>query len=93
MGIAAIILPIVAPAIVSIGVFFFVRSMVTLSALIFLVTPTTQVAAVSVLLLDDSGNQNQAAAFSVCIMLVVAGALALFHGLLWVNARRGKVGS
>lgn len=78
----AVILPVVMPAIISIGVFFFVRSMVTLSAVIFLVTPATQLAAVSVLLLDDSGNQNQAAAFSVCIMLVVALALALFHGLL-----------
>ena len=28
-------------------------------------TPTTQLAAVSVLLLDDAGNLNQAAAFSV----------------------------
>ena len=85
---SAIILPIVAPAIVSIGVFFFVRSMVTLSAVIFLVTPATQLAAVSVLLLDDSGNSNQAAAFSVCIMLVVAAALGLFHGLVWVFAQR-----
>lgn len=85
---AAIILPIVAPSIVSIGVFFFVRSMVTLSAVIFLVTPATQLAAVSVLLLDDSGNSNQAAAFSVCIMLVVAAALGLFHALLWLFAKR-----
>jgi iron(III) transport system permease protein len=84
----SVILPIIAPAIVSIGVFFFVRSMVTLSAVIFLVTPSTQLAAVSVLLLDDSGNQNQAAAFSVCIMAIVAAALALFHGLLRLNARR-----
>ena len=87
---SAIILPIAAPAIVSIGVFFFVRSMVTLSAVIFLVTPQTQLAAVSVLLLDDAGNQNQAAAFSICIMLVVAGALALVHGALWVSSKRGK---
>ncbi|MEO8133155.1 MAG: ABC transporter permease subunit [Betaproteobacteria bacterium] len=88
----AVILPIAAPAIVSIGVFFFVRSMVTLSAVIFLVTPATQLAAVSVLLLDDSGNQNQAAAFSVCIMLVVAGALALFHLLLGLSNRRRQLG-
>ena len=67
--------------------FFFVRSMVTLSAVIFLVTPQTQVAAVSVLLLDDAGNQNQAAAFSVCIMLVVALALLLFQ--LALLRRRG----
>jgi iron(III) transport system permease protein len=84
----SVILPIIGPAIVSIGVFFFVRSMVTLSAVIFLVTPATQLAAVSVLLLDDSGNQNQAAAFSVCIMLVVAGALALLHALLWIAGKR-----
>jgi iron(III) transport system permease protein len=83
----SVILPLIAPAAISIAVFFFVRSMVTLSAVIFLVTPSTQLAAVSVLLLDDSGNQNQAAAFSACIMAVVAVALALFHGLLRVSAR------
>jgi len=77
-----ITLPIIWPSIISVGVFFFMRSMVTLSAVIFLITPSTQLAAVSVLLLDDSGNQNQAAAFSVCIMAVVAATLIVFHSLL-----------
>ena len=84
----SVILPIIAPSIASIGVFYFVRSMVTLSAVIFLVTPATQLAAVSVLLLDDSGNQNQAAAFSVCIMLVVGVALGLFEALSRFVGRR-----
>jgi iron(III) transport system permease protein len=75
----SITLPIIWPSVVSVGVFYFVRSMVTLSAVIFLITPTTQLAAVSVLLLDDAGNQNQAAAFSVCIMAVVAAVLIVFH--------------
>ena len=83
-----VILPIIGPSIISVGVFFFVRSMVTLSAVIFLVTPATQVAAVSVLLLDDAGNVNQAAAFSVCIMLVVALALLLFQLVLRVTGRK-----
>jgi iron(III) transport system permease protein len=83
-----VILPIIGPSIVSVGVFYFVRSMVTLSAVIFLVTPQTQVAAVSVLLLDDAGNANQAAAFSVCIMLVVALALLLFQTLLRLSGRK-----
>ncbi|HEX6136098.1 MAG TPA: ABC transporter permease subunit [Casimicrobiaceae bacterium] len=83
-----VILPLVAPALASIGVFFFVRSMVTLSAVIFLVTPSTQLAAVSVLLLDDAGNQNQAAAFSVCIMLIVAAVLGAFQLLARLAARR-----
>jgi iron(III) transport system permease protein len=83
-----ITLPIIWPTIISVGVFFFMRSMVTLSAVIFLISPTTQLAAVSVLLLDDSGNQNQAAAFSVCIMGVVAVALITFHGLLRLSGAR-----
>jgi len=83
-----VILPIISPSIISVGVFFFVRSMVTLSAVIFLVTPQTQVAAVSVLLLDDAGNANQAAAFSVCIMLVVALALLLFQLVLRMSGRK-----
>jgi iron(III) transport system permease protein len=90
----AVTLPIIGPALASIGVFFFVRSMVTLSALIFIVTPQTQVAAVSVLLLDDSGNQNQAAAYSVCIMVVVGVVLAAFHGgLRLLNRRRVRYSS
>ena len=83
-----VILPIIAPSIISVGVFFFVRSMVTLSAVIFLVTPVTQLAAVSVLLLDDAGNANQAAAFSVCIMLVVATALLMFQLALRISGRK-----
>jgi len=77
-----ITLPLIWPSVVSVGVFFFLRSMVTLSAVIFLITPKTQLAAVSVLLLDDSGSWNQAAAFSVCIMLVVVATLIAFQILL-----------
>ncbi|MEO8304365.1 MAG: ABC transporter permease subunit [Betaproteobacteria bacterium] len=84
----SVTLPIISASIISVGVFFFVRSMVTLSAVIFLVTPMTQVAAVSVLLLDDAGNQNQAAAFSVCIMLVVAAALVLFQATLRLTGHK-----
>jgi iron(III) transport system permease protein len=51
------------------------RSMVTLSAVIFLITPSTQLAAVSVLYLDDRGALNQAAAFAVCIMATVVAFL------------------
>ncbi len=85
-------LPIIAPAIASIGVFFFMRSMVTLSALVFIVTPATQVAAVSVLLLDDSGNQNQAAAYSVCIMAIVLLALGAYHLVLRAARMRRRRG-
>ncbi|KAB2857633.1 MAG: ABC transporter permease subunit, partial [Bauldia sp.] len=63
---AKVTLPLMFPTLIGIAVFFFMRSMVTLSAVIFLITPNTQVAAVSVLYLQDRGATNQAAAFSVC---------------------------
>ncbi len=77
-----ITLPLMWPTLVGVAVFFFMRSMVTLSAVIFLITPSTQVAAVSVLLLEDRGAVNQAAAFSVCIMVVVVIALAIARLIL-----------
>jgi len=77
-------LPVIAPTLVGVAVFFFMRSMVTLSAVIFLITPQTQVAAVSVLLLEDRGATNQAAAFSVCIMATVVAVLLVVRGGLWV---------
>lgn len=52
----------------------------TLAAGIFLVTPSNNLAAVSVLLLDDAGKTSQAAAFSTLIMVV--GVLVFFQGVL-----------
>jgi iron(III) transport system permease protein len=78
----SVTLPIIWPALVSVGVFFFMRSMVTLSAVIFLYSPATQLAAVSVLLLDDAGQMAQASAFSACIMVVVVATLLGFDALL-----------
>ncbi|MCK4709896.1 MAG: ABC transporter permease subunit, partial [Gammaproteobacteria bacterium] len=75
-------LPIILPAILSIAVFFFMRSMVTLSAVIFLVSPSVNMAAVSVMLLDDAGNTTQAAAFSTLIIAIVLSTLIALNLLL-----------
>lgn len=75
-------LPLLFPTLVGIAVFFFMRSMVTLSAVIFLITPNTQVAAVSVLYLQDRGATNQAAAFSVCIIATIMVVLLAVRVLL-----------
>ncbi len=77
-----ITLPIIMPAILSIAVFFFMRSMVTLSAVIFLVSPSVNLAAVSVMLLDDAGNTTQAAAYSTLIIVIVLSALIIMNLLL-----------
>ena len=62
--------PIALPAIISISMYFFLNAMVTLSAVVFLVAPGTELAAVAVLLMDDAGDTAQAAAMSVLIIAV-----------------------
>ena len=81
-------LPIIWPTLLGVGVFFFMRAMVSLSAVIFLITPQTQVAAVSVLQLSDRGAANQAAAFSVCIMAIVLAMLLIVRLILWLSGAK-----
>ncbi|KAF1020525.1 MAG: Sulfate transport system permease protein CysW [Paracidovorax wautersii] len=75
-------LPAVRTTLVAVGLFLFMRSMVTLSAVIFLVTPDVPLAAVTVMRLDEAGFTSQAAAFSTCIMAIVATMAALLHALV-----------
>ncbi len=81
-------LPLILPSLVGLSVFFFMRAMVTLSGVIFLVTPGHNLAAVSVLLLDDSGETTQAAAFSTLIMALVIGVLVAFQLVLRIAGIR-----
>jgi iron(III) transport system permease protein len=73
------VLPFVAPALVSTFFLLFMQSMVTLSAVIFLVTPELNLASVSVMQLNENGFISQAAAYSTCIVAVVASALGLMR--------------
>ena len=75
-------LPIIWPTLLGVWVFYFMRAMVSLSALIFVITPSTNVASMAVLQLSDRGAVNQAAAFSVCIMATVASCLLIVRLLL-----------
>jgi iron(III) transport system permease protein len=73
------------PAIIAISMYFFLNAMVTLSAVVFLVAPGTELAAVAVLLMDDAGDTAQAAAMSVLIiaigLCVRFGYWAVLHGV------------
>ncbi len=82
------VLPYIAPTVLGVFFFLFMRSMVTLSAVIFLVTPSVSVAPVSVLRLDEAGFVSQAAAYSTLIMLVVGGSLLVMRALITAVARR-----
>ncbi len=73
--------PAIQATLLSIAVFLFMRSMVTLSAIIFLFTPAMSLGAVSVMRLDEAGFTSQAAAFSTCIMALVGSLTLALHFL------------
>ena len=87
-----VIAPYVMPMLISILFFLFMRSMVTLSAVIFLTTPELTVAAVTIMRLDDAGLTSQAAAYSTCVMLIVGFALLCMKLVLrYMEQRRFSV--
>jgi len=73
--------PAMRSTLLAVAVFLFMRSMVSLSAVIFLITPSLTMGSVTVMRLDEAGLTSQAAAFSSCIMAVVGAMALLLHRL------------
>jgi iron(III) transport system permease protein len=66
--------------------FFFVNAMTTVSAVVFLYAPHTQLASVAVLNMDDAGDVAPAAAMAVLIFVTAGVARLLFAmGTRWVT--------
>ncbi|UOQ94871.1 putative 2-aminoethylphosphonate ABC transporter permease subunit [Halobacillus shinanisalinarum] len=61
-------LPMCLPAILEMVMYFFVNSMVTISAVVFLYTAEFKLASISIVNMDEAGNLAQAAALSVLII-------------------------
>lgn len=85
-----VVAPHVAPTIISVFFFLFMQSMVTLSAVIFLISASVSVASVSIMRLDEAGFTSQAAAYATCTMGVVIAASILLRLLLALLGRRAR---
>ncbi|MGT2453099.1 putative 2-aminoethylphosphonate ABC transporter permease subunit [Cupriavidus basilensis] len=72
--------PICLPALIDIFRYLFVSAMTTVSAVVFLYSPDTVLAAISVLNMDDAGDTAPAAAMSTLILLTSALACLLLMG-------------
>lgn len=70
--------PMCLPAILDIGIYFFINAMTTVSAVVFLYSPDTTLASVAVLNMDDAGDTAPAAAMAMLIV-VTAGVVRLLH--------------
>ena len=81
-------LPICTPALIDISRYFFINAMTTISAVVFLYSPQTKVAAIAILNLDEAGEIGAAAAMAVLIAAASTLATLLFMGLSWLVDRR-----
>ncbi len=71
-------LPICLPAVLEIGMYYFVNALVTVSAVIFLYSPQLKLAAVAIVNMDDAGDTAAAAAMSTLIILASVGMRILY---------------
>jgi iron(III) transport system permease protein len=81
-------LPICTPTLLDIARYFFINAMTTISAVVFLYSPDTKVAAIAILNLDEAGEAGPAAA---CAVLITAGSTVvtlLFMAVGWWVDRR-----
>jgi iron(III) transport system permease protein len=80
--------PVCLPAIVDISRYYFVNAMTTISAVVFLYSPKTTLAAISILHLDEAGNVGGASAMATLIVATSAIVTALLFCAEWVLIRR-----
>ncbi len=80
-------IPVCMPAIVEMAVYFFINSMVTISAVVFLYAADFKLASVSIINMDDAGDVAPAAAMSVLIVFLNIIARA---GAEWLASKLRK---
>jgi iron(III) transport system permease protein len=85
---ARVTVPVCVPAILDIGIYLFVNAMTTVSGVVFLWGPGTELASVAVLNMDDAGQIASAAAMAMMIFYTNVGVRVL-HLLLsrWLERR------
>jgi iron(III) transport system permease protein len=80
--------PVCLPAVIDISRYYFVNAMTTISAVVFLYSPKTTLAAISILHLDEAGNVGAAAAMATLIVATSAVVTAVFFVLEWLLVNR-----
>lgn len=80
--------PVCLPSILDIGRYYFVNAMTTISAVVFLYSPKTTLASISILQLDEAGAIGSAAAMATLIVATSAVVTAILFALEWWLIRR-----
>jgi iron(III) transport system permease protein len=80
--------PVCLPSVLDIGRYYFVNAMTTISAVVFLYSPKTTLASISILQLDEAGAIGSAAAMATLIVLTSAVVTGVLFAAEWWLIRR-----
>ena len=80
--------PVCLPSIIDISRYYFVNAMTTISAVVFLYSPKTNLASISILHMEEAGAIGPAAAMATLIVATSAAVSALSFVLEWWLVRR-----
>ena len=81
--IAKVTVPICMPAILDVSIYFFLAAMTTVSAVVFLYSPDTNLASIAVINMDDAGEF----AYAIAMACVISGTCILARGLHYLLTR------
>ena len=81
-------IPVCLPSIIDISRYYFVNAMTTISAVVFLYSPKTMLASISIVHLDEAGNVGSAAAMATLIVATSGVVTLLSFGAEALLVRR-----
>ena len=85
-----VIVPLSLPAILEIFLYYFMNSMVTVSAVVFLYSAQFKVASIAITHMEEAGDIAQAAAMSLLILLVNIVARGIYELLVYRIKKRNE---
>lgn len=85
-----VIVPLSLPAILEIFLYYFMNSMVTVSAVVFLYSAQFKVASIAITHMEEAGDIAEAAAMSLLILLVNIVARGLYEIVVYKIKKKGK---
>lgn len=85
-----VILPVCSPAILEMAVYFFVNSLVTVSAVVFLYTPAVKIASVVIVNMEGAGDVAPAAAMSMILLFINLAVRLVYEGARTWQEKAGK---
>jgi iron(III) transport system permease protein len=78
-------------AIAETAMYFFVNSMVTVSALVFLYTAKFKIASIAITHMEEAGDISQAAAMSLLVLLINVAVRILYEAVIRINKQKQAI--